>query len=225
MSDSVVVQTGPSPCLSVIWLHGLGADGHDFEPIVDYLKIPSSHSMRFIFPHAPKRPVTVNFGMIMRAWYDLYDPVISGDARLDKEGLADSAEIVNKLAGEELEHVGDYRRIVFGGFSQGGAVALHTGLRFRQSLGGIFALSSYLPGHHAFAEQASQSNGGTPILLRHGTMDPVITVQNAYATYSTLYDLGNPVDWKSYLVAHSVSPEICLDIGKFLTNCCHSEMQ
>ena len=206
--------------MSVIWLHGLGADGHDFEPIVEYLNIPSRYPVRFVFPHAPKRAVTINFGMVMRAWFDIFEMTIAGSGREDREGIDESAAIVEQLIAEEYERLGEYRRIVLAGFSQGGAVALHAGLRCQHQLAGIFALSSYLPCRETVAQQISDANRNTPIMLRHGTLDPVITVQNAHSSYSVLKELGLQIDWKTYPIPHSVSAEICLDIGNFLTRCC-----
>ncbi len=216
----VAPDPGRTPHLSVIWMHGLGADGHDFEPIVDYLGIAGEYAVRFVFPHAPKRKVTVNLGMVMRAWYDVYDIAIAGEGREDVEGIDESARIVEQLIQDELMHVGDHRKIVLAGFSQGGAAALHAGLRHDNALGGIFALSSYLPCRETVPARASAANRKTPVMLRHGTLDPVISVQNAIASYSVLHDLEYPVDWKTYPIAHSVSPEICADVGWFLSHCC-----
>ena len=225
MIDGVVIETGKPPCLSVIWLHGLGADGHDFEPIIPYLNIQQEYAIRFIFPHAPMRSVSVNFGMNMRAWYDILDPTIAGKGSEDLQGITESKQIVEELIEEELNLVGEHKRIVLAGFSQGGAVALYAGLRHQLTLAGILALSSYLPFSQATETEASEANQDTPIMLRHGSYDQVITVENANSSYAMLRELGYAIDWKTYPIAHSVSGEICADVGKWLTQLCTAVQQ
>lgn len=169
----VEIETATNPDTAVIWLHGLGADGHDFEPVVGQLALSPGSRIRFIFPHAPHRPVTLNGGYVMRAWYDLY--ALERDARQDREGLEEARQIVDALIQGEGERGIPPARIVLMGFSQGGAVALHAGLRRDEPVAGIGALSTYLPLHHLLAEERHPNSHDTPIFMAHGRHDPVIT--------------------------------------------------
>ncbi len=203
MLDSIELVTGPAPSLAVIWLHGLGADGRDFEPIVPELRL--QRPVRFIFPHAPVRPVTINGGMAMRAWYDILG--FSRTAAEDSAGIRASAVAVTALIDREVERGIPTERIVLAGFSQGGAVALHTALREPRALGGVMALSTYLPLAGLVAAERSSVNAGLPIFMAHGTADNVLPLSLGESSRRTLEALGYAVDWHQYPMAHSVSVE------------------
>lgn len=197
---------------SVIWLHGLGADGSDFVPVVPELGLPET--VRFVFPHAPVRPVTVNGGLPMRAWYDISS--LGGEFVDDDAGLEDSRQHVERLIAREHERGVAARRIVLAGFSQGGAIALHTGLRHRQPLAGIMALSTYLPLRDTLAKEASEANRDVPILMCHGAYDPVVVPMMGETSRDILQGLGYRVEWHSYPMEHSVCMEEIADISKWL---------
>ena len=216
MLDSIIVD---SPCpadTSVIWMHGLGADGNDFAPVVPYLNIPKHCSIRFVFPHAPVRPVTVNMGMRMRAWYDITNPVI-GTGTEDENGIIQTAAQIKELIHREEQSGIPSDRIVLAGFSQGGAMALYEGIRFESELSGIVAISTYLPLPAKTADQRHKSNHNIPILYLHGTFDPVISIQVAQQSRQMLTDLGYDVSFSEYPVQHTVSPEQLTAIGQWLT--------
>jgi len=205
--DRVEVPTGPEPTASVIWLHGLGADGHDFEPIVPELrKTAAQRQVRYIFPHAPKRPVTVNGGAVMRAWYDLYDLGINR-AQEDEQGIREAVGLVQGLIDEEKARGVPAERIVLAGFSMGGATALYSGLRHGERLAGLMGLSCYLPLADQLAEERSPANADTPVLLAHGTYDPVLPLQLGSAARDTLTGLGYRVEWQDYPMEHQVCME------------------
>lgn len=208
------VEAGPTGAASasIIWLHGLGADGHDFEPIVPELNI--APSVRFIFPHAPQRPVTVNGGYVMRAWYDITSTRI--EAEQDAEGIAGSAIQVEALIAREIERGVPAGRIVLAGFSQGGAVALHAGLRYGEALAGILALSTYLPLAEHLSAEAAPANRGTPIFMGHGTADPIVPIALGHASRDRLSGAGYCVEWHEYAMAHSLCPAEIADIGQWL---------
>jgi len=210
----VEVQTGPAPSGTVIWLHGLGADGHDFEPMVPQLVRPGERALRFVFPHAPMRPVTLNGGMVMRAWYDL----AGIDRRLqeDEEGIRASYENIAGLVRRENERGIDTRRIVLGGFSQGGALAVYAGTRYPQALAGIVALSCWMPLTAHFAAEQSPANHETPIFMAHGKQDPVVAPFHGKETRQLLEASGYRVRWHAYLMAHNVCPEEVCDIAAWL---------
>jgi phospholipase/carboxylesterase len=203
MLDAIEITTGDEPTLSVLWLHGLGADGHDFEPIVPELglRIP----VRFVFPHAPVRPVTINGGTAMRAWYDILG--FDRGAREDGAGIRASAAAVTALIDRELERGMPSERVVLAGFSQGGAIALHTALREPRPLAGVLALSTYLPLAASVAAERSSANLGLPIFMAHGTADNVLPLSLAESSRGVLQALGYPVEWRAYPMAHSV----CMD--------------
>ncbi len=202
---TIELATNRNPTASVIWLHGLGADGYDFVPVVKELGIPDALSLRFVFPHAPLQPVTINNGMVMRAWYDVsYDGL---ERRTDDAGVLQSVTAVEALVAHEMARGIPPRRIVLAGFSQGGAVALTLGTRFGKRLGGILALSTYLPMPEELAEAASPENRDIPIFMAHGNQDNVIPIRMAEASRSRLESLGYPVDWHSYPMAHSLCME------------------
>ena len=201
--EAVEIETGEAPAFSVIWLHGLGADGHDFEPIVPALALPVP--MRFVFPHAPVRPVTLNQGMAMRAWYD----TLSLD-RLsveDEAGIRASQAALEALIEAEVARGFAHRRIVLAGFSQGGAIALHTGLRHAETLAGMLVLSAYLPLRARLAEERAEANAATPIFMAHGSHDPVLPEALAVESRRVLEAAGYRIAWHSYPMGHMVCPE------------------
>jgi phospholipase/carboxylesterase len=196
----------------VIWLHGLGADGHDFEPIVPELRLESALRVRFVFPHAPVQPVTINGGYAMRAWYD-----IGNDRRQDEAGIRASQARVEALIARERTRGVAARRIVLAGFSQGGAIALQTALRHPERLAGVLALSTYLPLAETLAAEAHPANRDAPIFMAHGTQDPLIPLARAAASRDTLRALGYDVQWREYPMPHSVCAEEIAEIGAWLT--------
>jgi len=201
---------------SVIWLHGLGADGHDFEPIVQKLNIPN---VRFILPHAPEMAVTRNSGYIMPAWYDLYGPssnINAGAAREDSDGIIISQHYINRLIKNEITRGIPSERIVLAGFSQGGAIALHTGLRYPLKLGGIMALSTYLPLKEKLTSELNPANASIPIFMAHGISDDVISLDMCKYSLQILRDHNFTVNFHEYRMAHSVCIEEISDIHKFL---------
>ena len=204
--EAVEIETGPDPAAAVIWLHGLGADGHDFEPIVPELEL--AQPVRFIFPHAPVRPVTINQGMRMRAWYDISQ---FGGGPEDEAGIRASQQLVEALIKKESG-----RKIVLAGFSQGGAIVLQTALRHPGRLAGVLALSTYLPLAGTLAKERSEASKELPIFMAHGQFDDIIPIRRAEASRDALIALGYRVDWHAYPMPHSVcAPEIA-DIGEFL---------
>jgi phospholipase/carboxylesterase len=207
-------ETAANPSYSVIWLHGLGADGHDFAPIVPALVSPQWPALRFVFPHAPVRPVTVNGGMAMRAWYDIYGfDLVS---RQDEAGVRQSIAEVEALIAREQERGVPSERILLAGFSQGGAIALAAGLRHPQKLAGIIALSTYLPIADSLAAERSAANASVPIFWGHGTFDPVVILQRGLDSRTALEALGYQVAWHTYPMAHAVCPEEIADLGHWI---------
>ena len=217
-TETVEIETGPNSSGSVIWLHGLGADGHDFEPIVPELRLPGSLALRFVFPHAPVRPVTINGGMSMRAWYDIFS--LDRDGPVDEDGIRQSGLILDGLIRREQERGIDARRIVVAGFSQGGAIALHSALRFPDRLAGLMALSTYLPLHRYFAAEVldndSAGNKDLPIFMAHGSFDPVLPFQMGRSSADLLIESGFNVEWHDYPMAHAVCAEEIEDIREWL---------
>ena len=211
--DTVEMESAPAPTASIVWMHGLGADGHDFAPIVPELELPSP--TRFVFPHAPMRPVTINFGAVMRAWYDVRG--VGGERREDAEGVRASAEQIEALVARERGRGVPAERIVLAGFSQGGAMALHTGLRHRERLAGILALSCSLPLADLLAEEAAPANRDVPIFFAHGRHDDLIPMARAQRARDVLTGLGYRVEWHDYPMPHSVCPEEIADISAWLT--------
>ncbi len=202
---------GSEPRHAVIWLHGLGADGYDFEPLVPELNLPADKPVRFLFPHAPRQPVTINGGMVMRAWYD-----ITGTEMVrheDDAGIRRSAAAVRNLIANENARGIPTDRIILAGFSQGGAIALHTGLRHPESLAGILALSTYLPLSAQLEAEAHAANRATPIFMAHGLYDPVIPLILAESSRTRLQEAGYSVQWHSYPMPHAVSPQEIRDIS------------
>ena len=210
--ETVELETAPDPTASVIWMHGLGADGHDFPPIVETLELPPV-SIRFVFPHAPTRPVTINGGSVMRAWYDILGLEFGGQE--DDVGLRESQQLVENLIGQEEERGVRADHIFLAGFSQGGAIALQTGLRHGKRLGGILVLSAYLPIANMLAAEASKANRDVPIFMAHGTYDPTVPIVYARKSSELLDSMGYPMEWHEYPMPHSVSPEEVDEIGRW----------
>lgn len=215
--QSIEVETGKSPGASVIWLHGLGADGNDFVPVVEALKLDAAPAVRFVFPHAPMRPVTINNGHVMRAWYDVSFGDLEGKSRqADERGVRESQGQVNALIERERQRGIEPARIVLAGFSQGGAIALHTGLRYPDRLAGMMALSTYLPLADSLPREAGSANKATPIFMAHGLFDPVVPLVMGAGSMTFLAGLGYPVEWRQYPMQHSVCPQEIDDIGNWL---------
>ena len=212
---SIELETAPNPTASVIWLHGLGADGNDFVPIVPELRLPETLRLRFVFPHAPVRAVTINNGMRMRAWYDISAADLTN--RADLAGVRESQAQLEALIERENTRGMPSERIVLAGFSQGGAIALYTGLRRRERLAGIMALSTYLIAPDKLADEASAANRGVPIFMAHGTADQVVRLQWAEASKRMLEAAGYVVEWHAYRMEHSVCLEEIQAIGAWLT--------
>jgi len=210
------VEVGPDGAAhsAVIWLHGLGADGHDFEPIVPLLGLDPALGVRFVFPHAPRRAVTVNMGLIMPAWYDIRSLTLRRD--VDENGVRESAEHVRRLILRENERGIPSGRIVLAGFSQGGAIALHLALRHPQSLAGIVVLSTYLVCEDSLETERSEANRATPIFQAHGTADPMVPLGAGERTRDRLRELGYEVEWQTYPVGHEVHPEEVRKVGRVL---------
>jgi phospholipase/carboxylesterase len=211
--DAIEIETAPNPAASVLWLHGLGADGNDFVPIVGELELPRT-PIRFVFPHAPMRPVTINAGMVMRAWYD----IAGGDLarREDERGVRASQALVEALVAREKARGTPARRIVLAGFSQGGAISLQTGLRHPERLAGIMALSTYVPIAASLEAEAHPANRDLPIFMAHGLYDPLIPLAQARRSRDLLAGLGYSVEWHEYPMPHSVAPQELDDIGAWL---------
>ena len=214
--DALVIETREPVDFSVIWLHGLGADGHDFEPIIPELNLPPTASIRFVFPHAPVRPVTINGGMRMRAWYDVVG--FSPEDDQDSEGMLDSAARIREIIAQEQAQGIKAGRILLAGFSQGGAIALLCGMQFPEPLAGILALSTYMPlmGHPQLRIHSAQKK--TPVLMMHGEYDPVISPAYARNSYHYLLDLGLNVQWRQYPMEHSVCHAQMQDIGRWIAD-------
>ncbi|MBN8803325.1 MAG: carboxylesterase [Lysobacteraceae bacterium SCN 69-123] len=214
MLETVEQETGAAPEWSVIWLHGLGADGHDFAPIVPELVRPHWPAIRFVFPHAPKRPVSINNGMPMRAWYDIVS--LDFRSRADASGVAESVAQVEALIAREQARGTPRERILLAGFSQGGAITLSTGLRQQSPLAGLVALSTYLPEVDAAAAQLAAGATAQPVFMAHGSGDPVIPVQVAEHSLQVLRQLGFGVEWHRYAMAHQVCAEEIQALGDWL---------
>jgi len=211
--ETIEAQTGANPSASVIWMHGLGADGHDFEPVVPELRLPSSLPVRFIFPHAPVRRVTLNNGMAMRAWYDILE---LGGVREDGEGLRDSQSSIEALIAKEVSRGIPAERIVLAGFSQGGAITFQAGLRHPQRLAGLMALSTYLPLAGTVEAERHAANLDVPIFMAHGSSDPMIAIGRAQQSRKMLEALGYEIEWHEYPMPHSVCPREIVDISAWL---------
>lgn len=211
---TVTVEPSAPADAAVIWLHGLGADGHDFEALVPYLGLSPHSGVRFIFPHAPQRPITINGGAVMRAWYDIVD--LGSLTWEDEPGIRASAQAVMQLVEQQLKEGIESRRIVLAGFSQGGAIALHTALRHAAPLAGVVALSTYLPLPARLEPEAAPANRVVPILMAHGTEDDIVPLALAERSRDRLETLGYAVEWHAYPIAHMVCPEEIAAIATWL---------
>ena len=212
--DAIQIETGPQPRAAVIWLHGLGADGSDFEPIVPELRLPAQPAVRFVFPHAPVRAVTINNGMRMRAWYDIVG--LDRKSAEDTAGFKDSDAKVRELIVREVGRGIPTKRIVLAGFSQGGAVSLYTAPRLRSTLAGVMALSCYLPAESTFLAERAPENQATPIFMAHGQFDNMVGMMLGTRSRDYLKSQGYTVEWHDYPMAHSVSADEVADIRQFL---------
>ncbi len=208
------LEVGPDNArYSIIWLHGLGADGNDFEPIVAELNFPERDQVRFIFPHAPHRPVTINGGYVMRAWYDIYSTQIN--SKEDADGVRTSAHQLEALIEREVSRGVRTENIILAGFSQGGAIALHTGLRYPKPLAGLLVLSAYLPLADSFNATHHPANKSTPIFMAHGQRDPVIPIEIAESSRKQLQAQHYNIEWRTYPMEHSVVPDEIDDISSW----------
>jgi phospholipase/carboxylesterase len=211
-SPPIILQTGKQPQHSIIWLHGLGADGQDFVPIADELELPVA--VRYIFPHAPMRPVTINGGFVMRAWYDIAGQNM--DAQQDAAGIRASQSLVEEIIAREVAHGIVPHHIFLAGFSQGGAIALHTALRQTVPLGGVLALSAYLPLAETAARELLEQSKATPVFMAHGRSDPIVPYTLGIASRDGLLEFGYAVEWHEYAMQHSVCEEELRDFAAWL---------
>ncbi len=215
--EAIEMETGRHPAVSIIWMHGLGADGNDFVPIVQELDLSKAPPIRFIFPHAPMQPVTINNGYVMRAWYDVSYGDLEGKSRqADGQGVRASQAAIGKFIEREMDSGIASKNIVLAGFSQGGAIALQTGLRYPQPLAGVMALSTYLPLAESFPQEAAPANAKTPIFMAHGTHDPVVPHAMGSKSKELLGKMGYDVEWHEYPMQHSVCLEEIRDISAWL---------
>jgi len=212
--EAIEIETAESPTASIIWMHGLGADGHDFVDVVPELGLPARPGVRFVFPHAPMRPVTINGGYVMRAWYDIRDD--GGARREDPAGVRASQKSIEALIARENARGIPAAAIVLAGFSQGGAMALHTGLRHGERLAGVMALSCSLPLADALAGEAAPANRDVPIFMAHGTHDPMIPMVRAQRAREVMTGLGYRIEWHEYRMPHSVCLDEIRDISAWL---------
>ena len=216
MLETVQILTGESPSAAVIWMHGLGADGNDFVPIVRELDLSGCPAIRFVFPHAETMPVTINNGYVMRAWYDILGMDLV--RREDEAGLRKSQKQIEQLISHENARGIPTSRIILAGFSQGCAMTLQTGLRYPEKLAGLICLSGYLPLSTMIKDERSEANLHTPIFMAHGRGDPVVQISRAEASRDLLQELGHPIEWREYMMPHSVCEEEIDDIGAWLRN-------
>lgn len=212
--DKIVVEPKQPATACVIWLHGLGDSGEGFAPVVPMLGLGQQHGIRFVFPHAPIQPVTINGGMPMRSWYDIKSMDLHD--RADLNGVEASEKLVKALIEEQIASGIDAEKIVLAGFSQGGVLSLFTGLRFEKKLAGIMALSCYLPSPDKLPESVSQANQSTPILQHHGEQDDVVPCFAGKMAHDTLANAGYKTTWKTFLMPHSVLPEQLIEIGNWI---------
>lgn len=212
--ETIQIDTAPDPDAAIIWLHGLGADGHDFAPVVPQLVGSGERPWRFVFPHATSRPVTINGGMRMRAWYDIVG--IDRRAKEDEPGFRDTDRAIVALIEREIARGIAPQRIVLAGFSQGGAVSLYSAPRFPRRLAGVMVLSAYLPLADRLAAERSPANEGVPIFMAHGLSDATLPIALAVESRDVLKGLGFPIEWHQYPMGHSVCSEEIADIRAFL---------
>ncbi|MCB1984371.1 MAG: alpha/beta hydrolase fold domain-containing protein [Burkholderiales bacterium] len=212
--SAVEIETGSDPTYAVIWMHGLGADGNDFVPIINELELSLQKRVRFIFPHAPMRPVTINNGYVMRAWYDISGANIS--SLEDEAGIRDAQKAIDALIDHEIRRGIASNNIVLAGFSQGGAIALQTGLRQENKLAGIMALSCYLPLSASLASEAHVANAAIPIFMAHGTFDAVVPISLAITSRENLRQAKYAPEWHEYPMEHSVCMQEISDLDRWL---------
>ena len=217
--ETIEIETGDKPAAAVIWMHGLGADGNDFVPIVEELDLGKAPAIRFVFPHAPMQPVTINNGYVMRAWYDVKWGDLEGKSRqADEPGVRASQTAIEALIAREVGRGIAEDRIVLAGFSQGGAIALQTGLRHANKLAGVMALSTYLPLAESFEQERAPANAATPVFMAHGTHDNVVAFQMGTRSRDLLVQHDYRVEWHENPMQHSVCLEEIADIGVWLAN-------
>jgi len=213
--DSIIIETAEQPDAAVIWLHGLGADGNDFVPIVDQLQLPSHYAIRFIFPHAPLRPITINQGYQMPGWYDISS--LNIDEQEDEAGIKESSAILKQLCeSQEAEGI-ESSRIIVAGFSQGGAIALHCGCRYPRQLAGIMALSTYMPLPHSLSDEISETAVDTSVFMAHGRQDDVVAYDYGKQSMEQLESCNIEVLWHEYDMGHAVCIEEIQHIRQWLT--------
>jgi len=211
---AIEIETAPNPRHAVIWLHGLGADGHDFEPIVPELVDRAWPALRFVFPNAPVRPITINGGMAMRAWYDISGLEIA--QKQDEAGIRDSIRLLGELIEREVSRGVDVNNILLAGFSQGGAIVLSGGLRYPARLGGIIALSTYLPLAEKIDAEAAPANRDLPVFMAHGMLDPTISHALGEMSRDYLAQRGYRIEWHAYPMAHQVCAEEIADLKRWI---------
>ncbi|MDP2397006.1 MAG: alpha/beta hydrolase [Burkholderiales bacterium] len=215
--ETIELETSKNPVATVIWMHGLGADGNDFVPIVNELDLAGAPGIRFVFPHAPVRAVTINNGHRMRAWYDIAFGDLEGSSRkADEKGVRESQAQIGELITRENTRGISSGNIVLAGFSQGGAIALHTGLRHPEKLAGVMALSTYLPLAESFVQEAAPANKATSVFMAHGTQDPVVPYAMGRNSHDLLNQSGYAIEWQEYPMQHSVCMEEVADISRWL---------
>lgn len=215
--ETITIESGEKPDAAIIWLHGLGANGNDFVPIVEQLSLPDHLAIRFIFPHAPMRPITINQGYSMPGWYDLYS--LEKGGKEDKEGILSTTQIIEQLCASQLDLGISSQRIILAGFSQGGAIALHCGLRYKHPLAGIMALSTYLCLPETLPQEKSSYASSTPVFMAHGRQDDVLAYDFATSSKDILVANNITVNWHAYDMAHSVCPEEISDIANWIVSC------
>jgi phospholipase/carboxylesterase len=215
--ETVELSTGPAPTAAVVWLHGLGADGHDFEPIVPHLLWSGAPDIRFVFPHAPIRPVTLNGGMAMRAWYDIIDLSLGRDH--DQKGIIDSVNQAAALVARERKRGIASERIIVAGFSQGGAIALQLALRYPEPLAGLVALSTYLLMDRTLENDRHEANRSLPVFVGHGKADPMVPCFLGETLAGRLRGMGHEVEWHSYPMLHAVCAQEIADLSAWMKNC------
>ncbi|MEW6353411.1 MAG: carboxylesterase [Pseudomonadota bacterium] len=213
--SAVEVNPAIAPTATVIALHGLGADGHDLASLVQELDLPARHGVRFVCPHAPHRPITLNNGYVMRAWFDIVS--LGSAQREDEAGLRESEHLIHALMRREIDAGIDARRIVLAGFSQGGALALYAGLRYAERLAGLVALSSWLPLAAHVRNEAHPANAGLPIFMGHGMQDTIVPPAAGMRARDALEELGYAVTWRSYMMGHTLCAAEIQDVSNWLT--------
>lgn len=212
--ETIELLTAEEPEASVIWLHGLGADGHDFEGLIPELKLPATLAIRFIFPHAPYRPISMNNGYVMRGWYDINN--LEFNQHEDKKGILESSDAISQLIDHEISRGIPSHRILIAGFSQGGAIALHTALRYKHTLAGVIALSTYLPLKTTIEKEMSHANKHLPLFMAHGLQDDIVNYKYGIESRRLLKKCQLPIDWHDYAMGHSVCIEEMVDIKNYL---------